>query len=81
MGQTFLDALTEEEAADLRAAGRQRSYGAAVTIVHEGDDAGPVVVLLRGRAKVGTVGGGCVRPMRVRPSSGPRMWSAACLSA
>src|SRR3954471_2296768 len=58
MAQTFLDELTEKEAADLRAAGRQGRYGAAVTIVQEGDDAGPVVVLLRGRAKVSTVGGG-----------------------
>jgi CRP/FNR family cyclic AMP-dependent transcriptional regulator len=56
MGETFLDALSEQEAADLHAAGRRRSYGAAVTIVHEGDDAGPVVVLLRGRAKVSTAG-------------------------
>jgi CRP/FNR family cyclic AMP-dependent transcriptional regulator len=56
MGETFLDALGEEELADLHAAGRRRSYGAAVTIVHEGDDAGPVVVLLQGRAKVSTVG-------------------------
>jgi CRP-like cAMP-binding protein len=57
MAETFLDALTAEEAAHLRAAGRQRTYGAGVTIVHEGDDAGPVVVLLRGRAKVSTAGG------------------------
>jgi CRP/FNR family cyclic AMP-dependent transcriptional regulator len=57
MGETFLDALREEELAELHAAGRRRSYGAAVTIVHEGDDAGPVVVLLRGRAKVSTLGG------------------------
>src|SRR4051794_9467585 len=56
MGETFLDALSEQEAADLHAAGRRRSYGAAVTIVHAGDDAGPVVVLLRGRAKVSTAG-------------------------
>lgn len=54
MGRTFLDALSEEEATDLHAAGRRCSYGAAVTIVHEGDDAGPVVVLLEGRAKVTT---------------------------
>jgi CRP/FNR family transcriptional regulator, cyclic AMP receptor protein len=56
MGETFLDALREEELAELHAAGRRRSYGAAVTIVHEGDDAGPVVVLLQGRAKVSTAG-------------------------
>jgi CRP-like cAMP-binding protein len=56
MGETFLDALSEDEAADLHASGRRRRYGAAVTIVHEGDDAGPVVVLLQGRAKVSTTG-------------------------
>jgi CRP/FNR family cyclic AMP-dependent transcriptional regulator len=56
MGETFLDALSEDEAADLHASGRRRRYGAAVTIVHEGDDAGPVVVLLQGRAKVSTIG-------------------------
>jgi CRP-like cAMP-binding protein len=56
MSQTFLDALTDEEVADLHAAGRRRSFAAAVTIVHEGDDAGPVVVLLSGRAKVTTTG-------------------------
>jgi CRP-like cAMP-binding protein len=53
----FLDALTEEEAADLHAAGRRRSYGAHVTLFHEGDDAGPVVVLLSGRVKIATIGG------------------------
>lgn len=58
MGETFLDALTEEEAADLHAAGRRRSYGPGVTLFHEGDDSGPVVVLLGGRVKVATVGGG-----------------------
>jgi CRP-like cAMP-binding protein len=56
MAETFVNALTEDEVAELNAAGRRRSYGAAVTIVHEGDDAGPVVVLLQGRAKVSTVG-------------------------
>jgi CRP/FNR family cyclic AMP-dependent transcriptional regulator len=58
MGETFLDALTEEEAADLHAAGRRRRYGPGVTLFHEGDDSGPVVVILGGRVKVATVGGG-----------------------
>jgi CRP/FNR family transcriptional regulator, cyclic AMP receptor protein len=58
MGETFLDALTEEEAADLHAAGRRRAYGPGVTLFHEGDDSGPVVVLLGGRVKVSTLGGG-----------------------
>jgi CRP-like cAMP-binding protein len=58
MGELFLDALTEEEAAELHAAGRRRSYGPAVTLLHDGDDAGPVLVLLTGRVKVTTTGGG-----------------------
>jgi CRP/FNR family transcriptional regulator, cyclic AMP receptor protein len=57
MAESFLDALTEEEAADLHAAGRRRAYGPGVTLFHEGDDAGPVVVLLTGRVKVSTLGG------------------------
>src|SRR6185437_3906841 len=58
MAATFVEALKEEEAAELHAAGRRRTYGAAVTLFHEGDDAGPVIVLLSGRVKVATVGGG-----------------------
>ena len=61
MDETFLDALTEDEAADLHAAGRRRAYGANTTLFHEGDDAGPVVVLLAGRAKVATIGGADAR--------------------
>src|SRR4051812_19339103 len=58
MATTFLEALTHEEAAELHAVGRQRTYGPAVTVFHEGDDAGPVLVILRGRVKVSTIGGG-----------------------
>jgi CRP-like cAMP-binding protein len=52
MAGAFLDALTEAEADDLRAAGRHRAYGANVTLFHQGDEAGPVLVLLDGRVKV-----------------------------
>jgi CRP/FNR family transcriptional regulator, cyclic AMP receptor protein len=58
MAATFLEALTDEEAAELHAVGRRQSYRPAVTVFHEGDDAGPVVVLLSGRVKVATIGGG-----------------------
>jgi CRP/FNR family transcriptional regulator, cyclic AMP receptor protein len=57
-GDTFLDALTDDEAAELHAAGRRRSYASAVTLFYEGDDSGPVVVLLSGRVKVATLGAG-----------------------
>jgi CRP/FNR family transcriptional regulator, cyclic AMP receptor protein len=52
MAGAFLDALTEAEADDLRAVGRRRAYGANVTLFHQGDEAGPVLVLLDGRVKV-----------------------------
>src|SRR4051812_36820798 len=52
----FLDGLIESEAEDLRSIGRIRSYGAHVTLFHEGDDAGPVIVLLAGRVKVTSPG-------------------------
>jgi CRP/FNR family cyclic AMP-dependent transcriptional regulator len=48
----FLDSLSVEEADALRAAGAQRAYGPNVTLLHQADEAGPVVVLLRGRVKV-----------------------------
>ena len=57
MHEPFLRALTDAEAAALHARGRRRAYGAQVTLFHEGDDPGPVVVLLHGRVKVATVGG------------------------
>ena len=47
----FLDALEPEESEDLFSTGRRRRYGANVAIFHEGDDAGPVMVLLSGRVK------------------------------
>jgi CRP/FNR family cyclic AMP-dependent transcriptional regulator len=52
MAETFLEALTPEEAADLRASGRERHYDPSVALFHEGDDAGSVIVLLAGRVKL-----------------------------
>ncbi len=52
MSETFLEALTPEEAADLRASGRERRYEQGVALFHEGDDAGSVMVLLAGRVKL-----------------------------
>src|SRR5918999_5153379 len=48
----FLGALADEDADALRAVGVRRTYGANVTLVHQADEAGPVVVLLRGRVKI-----------------------------
>ena len=55
MAGAFLDALTEAETDDLHSVGRRRRYGANVTLFHEGDEPGPVVVLLSGRAKVASL--------------------------
>ena len=52
MAETFLEALTPDEVTDLRASGRERHYEANVALFHEGDDAGSVIVLLAGRAKL-----------------------------
>jgi CRP/FNR family transcriptional regulator, cyclic AMP receptor protein len=52
MGDGFLEALSDEEAAAFRAVGLERAYGANVTLVHQGDDGGPVLVVLRGQVKI-----------------------------
>ena len=52
MAETFLESLTPEEVTDLRASGRERHYDTNVALFHEGDDAGSVIVLLAGRAKL-----------------------------
>jgi CRP/FNR family cyclic AMP-dependent transcriptional regulator len=54
----FLGALSVEEADAVRAASVRRAYGANVTLLHQADEAGPVVVLLGGRAKVYVADGG-----------------------
>jgi CRP/FNR family transcriptional regulator, cyclic AMP receptor protein len=48
----FLGALSLDEADALRAAGVQRAYGPNVTLIHQADEGGPVVVLLAGRVKI-----------------------------
>jgi CRP/FNR family transcriptional regulator, cyclic AMP receptor protein len=57
MADNFLDSLTVEEADELNAIGVERAYGANVTLFHQGDDAGVVMMLLRGRVKVVSLGG------------------------
>jgi CRP/FNR family transcriptional regulator, cyclic AMP receptor protein len=52
--QGFLDALSLEEANALRASAMQR-YGANVTLIHQADDGGPVVLLVAGRVKITVV--------------------------
>ena len=48
----FLDSLSVEEVDALRAVSVRRAYGANVTLLHQADEAGPVVVLLSGRVKI-----------------------------
>jgi CRP/FNR family transcriptional regulator, cyclic AMP receptor protein len=52
MAEGFLGALSPEDADALRAVGVRRAYGASVTLIHQDDEAGPVIVLLAGRVKV-----------------------------
>src|SRR5829696_5241788 len=52
MAGAFLDELSDVEAEDLRSVGRARRYRAGVALFHQGDNTGPVVVLLTGRVKV-----------------------------
>jgi CRP/FNR family cyclic AMP-dependent transcriptional regulator len=54
----FLASLSDEDADALRTAGVRRTYGGHVTLVHQDDEAGPVVVLLGGRAKIAVTEGG-----------------------
>jgi CRP/FNR family transcriptional regulator, cyclic AMP receptor protein len=54
----FLGALSVDEEDALRAAGVRRAYGPHVTLLHQADDAGPVVVLLDGRVKVAVTDAG-----------------------
>src|SRR5262245_36070934 len=54
----FLGALSVEEADALRAVGIRRTYGPKVTLLHQADEAGPVVVLLGGRVKVAVADAG-----------------------
>jgi CRP/FNR family transcriptional regulator, cyclic AMP receptor protein len=54
----FLASLPVEEVDALRAVGVRRAYGANVALLHESDEAGPVVVLLGGRAKISVTGAG-----------------------
>jgi CRP/FNR family transcriptional regulator, cyclic AMP receptor protein len=54
----FLASLSDEDADALRTAGVRRTYGGHVTLVHQDDEAGPVVVLVGGRAKIAVTEGG-----------------------
>src|ERR671914_370857 len=58
MPEGFLGELSREQTDALQAVGMPRTYGRHVEILHEGDDAGAVVVLLRGRVKVATISAG-----------------------
>jgi CRP/FNR family transcriptional regulator, cyclic AMP receptor protein len=54
----FISALTEDEFAALRAAGRLRRFGKGELVFHEGDDPGGVLAIISGRVKVSVTGQG-----------------------
>ena len=51
----FLDQLTPDEAAELRSRAVTRHFARGATIMHQGEEAGRVLVIERGRAKVTVV--------------------------
>lgn len=55
MVEGFLADLSPDETQALEAVAMRRRYGANVTILHEGDDAGPVVIVLSGCVKIASV--------------------------
>ena len=54
----FLGALTADELAAFRAAGRDRRFAKGEAIFHEGDDSGGVVAVVSGTVKVSLIGVG-----------------------
>jgi CRP/FNR family transcriptional regulator, cyclic AMP receptor protein len=58
MAEGFLEGLSREETEAMEAVGRRRAYGRNVTLFHQADEVGPVVVLLRGRVKLTIVSEG-----------------------
>jgi CRP/FNR family cyclic AMP-dependent transcriptional regulator len=58
MAEGFLDGLSQEETAAFEAVGRRRAYGRNVTLLHQGDEGGPVIVLVSGHVKLAIVRGG-----------------------
>jgi CRP/FNR family cyclic AMP-dependent transcriptional regulator len=54
----FISALTEDEFAALRAAGRPRRFRRGELVFYEGDDPGGVVAIISGRVKVSVIGAG-----------------------
>lgn len=58
MVEGFLEALSVEETEAVQAVGMRRTYGAHVTLFHQGDEAGAVILVLRGRVKVATLSEG-----------------------
>jgi CRP-like cAMP-binding protein len=54
----FLGALTADELAAFRAAGRDRRFAKGEAIFHEGDDPGGVVAVVSGTVKVSLIGVG-----------------------
>ena len=53
--EPFLAALAPDETEALRAVSVERAYGAGVTLIHQADEGGPVVVLVSGRVKIAVI--------------------------
>jgi CRP/FNR family cyclic AMP-dependent transcriptional regulator len=77
----FLSALTAEERAAFRDAGRVRRFGRGEALFHEGDDPGGVVAIVSGRVKV-SVSGAAGREVVLRfPSAGELVGELAAVAS
>jgi CRP/FNR family transcriptional regulator, cyclic AMP receptor protein len=76
----FLSALTDEELAAFRGAGRVRRYGRDETLFHEGDDPGGVVAIVSGRVKVSVSGAGGREVVLRFPAAGELVGELAAIA-
>jgi CRP/FNR family transcriptional regulator, cyclic AMP receptor protein len=77
----FLSALTAEERAAFRGAGRVRRFGRGEALFHEGDDPGGVVAIVSGRVKVSVSGAGGREVVLRFPAAGELVGELAAVAS
>jgi CRP-like cAMP-binding protein len=76
----FLSALTEDELAKFRAAGRVRRFAKGEAVFREGDDPGGVVAIVSGRVKVWVTGVGGREVVLGFPAAGELIGELAAMA-
>jgi CRP/FNR family transcriptional regulator, cyclic AMP receptor protein len=76
----FLSALTEDELAEFRAAGRVRRFAKGEAVFREGDDPGGVVAIVSGRVKVWVTGVGGREVVLGFPAAGELIGELAAMA-